>query len=385
MSVTGRGGGSPLAEHWSLDPDVAFLNHGSFGACPVEVMDGQERLRRQMEREPVRFLQTEHDERMDAARKAAAAFVGVPAADLGFVANATTGVNAVLRSLTLSPGDELVTTNHAYRACRNALEHVAQRAGAVTVVADVPFPIAAPSQVVAAVMDVITPRTRLALLDHVTSPTGLVFPIGDLVAALTEAGVDVLVDGAHAPGMLDLDVGSIGAAYYTGNFHKWVCAPKSAGFLYVRPDLQDSVVPTVISHGATVSRAGRSRFEDLFNWTGTLDPTPYLCVPTAIETMARLVPGGWPEIWSRNRALALEGRAVLCEAMAIAPPAPATMIGSLAAVPLPSSAGPLATPGVQVPLVDWPEPPHRLVRISAQLYNSIDQYARLADLLTRPG
>lgn len=375
------GGGSALAGHWTLDPEIAFLNHGSFGACPIDVLEQQAALRAQMEREPVRFLQTEHDQRMDAARKAAAEYVGAPASDLGFVANATTGVNAVLRSLPLRPGDELLVTNHAYRACRNALDYVAKRAGSTTVVANVPFPVSGPHEVIDAVMGAVTSRTRLALIDHVTSPTGLVFPIADIVATLGDAGVDVLVDGAHAPGMVELDVVAIGAAYYTGNFHKWVCAPKSAGFLHVRPDRQDEIVPTVVSHGATVAREGRTRFEDLFNWTGTLDPTPYLCVPTAIDVMAGLLPGGWPEIRSSNRALALAARDVLCEALGIDAPAPDSMIGSMAAVPLPPGPGTSAIPCIQVPFVDWPSPPHRLVRVSAQLYNDIGQYRRLAEAL----
>jgi isopenicillin-N epimerase len=187
--------------------------------------------------------------------------------------------------------------------------------------------------------------------------------------------------------MLDLDVEALGAAYYTGNCHKWMCAPKGAGFLYVRRDLQPEIRPVVISHGANRPRPGRSRFHDEMDWTGTIDPTPFLCVPVAIETMGSLVPGGWDEVRRRNRALALEGRQVLSEALGIPPPAPESMIGSLVAFPLPDgSADPLhdrllAESQIEIPVFPWPDPPRRLIRISAQLYNSVEQYRALGQAL----
>src|SRR2546422_2434715 len=193
-----------LAEPWPLDRNVVFLNHGSFGACPREVLRHQAALRDEMETQPVRFLSRELDDRLDDARGVLAAFVGTDADDLAFVTNATSGVNAVLRSLTFSPGDELLTTDHAYPACRNALTFVAGRAGAQVVVAKVPFPVASADEIVDAVMRSVTSRTRLALLDHITSPTGLVLPIERLTAELGERSVEVLVDGAHAPGMVPL-------------------------------------------------------------------------------------------------------------------------------------------------------------------------------------
>ena len=215
-----------MRELWPLERGVIFLNHGSFGACPAEVLRQQAALRDEMEAEPVRFLSRELDDRLADARQALAAFVGADADDLAFVANATGGVNAVLRSLRFSPGEELLTTDHAYNACRNAFDFAAGRAGARVVVATIPFPLASPEEVVEAVLARVTPRTRLALLDHVTSPTGLVLPLERLVAALSGRGVEVLVDGAHAPGMVPLDLGALGAAYYSGNCHKWLCAPK---------------------------------------------------------------------------------------------------------------------------------------------------------------
>jgi isopenicillin-N epimerase len=252
--------------------------------------------------------------------------------------------------------------------------------------------------VVEAVLERATSRTRLAVLDHVTSPTGLVMPIERLVAALDSRGVDVLVDGAHAPGMLELDVSRIGAAYYTGNCHKWLCAPKGAGFLHVRPDRQERVRPVTISHGANSDRVGRSRFLAEFDWVGTDDPTAYLSVSAALRFLESLFPGGWSELRRRNRETVLAGRELLCRALDVDPPCPEEMIGSLASVPLADgSATPSSSPlytdplqdellerwGIEVPVVPWPEPPARLVRISAQAYNELDDYRVLAEALER--
>ncbi len=384
---------SPHVAHWTLDPEITFLNHGSFGACPRPVLALQAELRARLERQPVQFMARELEGRLDEARAALATFVRALPADLAFVPNATSGVNAVLRSLVFAPGDELLTTNHAYGACRNALHFVAERSGATVVTAQVPFPLDGPDAVVEAVLARVTPRTRLALLDHVTSPTGLVWPIAELVQALAERGVETLVDGAHAVAMLPLDVSAIGAAYYAGNCHKWLCAPKTAGFLHVRRDLQPLIRPLAISHGARLQRADRSRFLLEFDWTGTVDPTAALAVPEAIRFLGALLPGGWPALRAHNRDLALAGRRLVCEALEVAAPAPESMIGSLAAVPIrdgsplpPTSAlycDPLQDAlreeaGIEVPIVPWPAPPRRLIRISAALYNSVADYERLA-------
>ena len=380
---------------WPLDPEVIFLNHGSFGACPRAVLEAQARFRDRLEAEPVRFLSRDLEGLLDAARAALGAFVGAAGDDLAFVPNATTGVNTVLRSLDLAPGDEVVATDHTYNACRNALNAAGARAGVRIAVATLPFPVSAPEQVVEAVLARVGPRTRLALVDHVTSPTGLVLPVERLVRELAARGVDALVDGAHAPGMVPLDLRALGAAYYTGNCHKWICAPKGSGFLYVRRDRQAGVRPLVISHGANSPRVDRSRFRLEFDWVGTTDPTAYLTVPEAIRYMGSLLPGGWPALMAHNRATALAARDRLCAALGVPPPAPDSMIGSLAALPVPEGFAPPAVDGerdplhvalferhgLELPVFTWAALACRILRISAQIYNSAADYERLAEAL----
>lgn len=380
---------------WSLDPAVTFLNHGSFGACPLTVLLAQAGLREQLEREPVSFFVREFEQLLDAARSQLAKFVGADPAELAFVPNATTGVNAVLRSLKFESGDELLTTDHEYNACRNALDFIADRTGARVVVAKIPFPIDSPEQVVEAVVERVSAKTRLALLDHVTSQTGLIFPIQQLVSQLAERGVDTLIDGAHAPGMVPLNLREIGATYYTGNCHKWLCAPKGAAFLYVRLDKQPAIRPLTISHGANSPRSERSRFQLEFDWMGTDDPTAYLCVPEAIRFMGSLLPGGWLELMARNRDMALAARQLLCEALGVSLPCPAQMIGSMAVVPLPDSLPDIVKTKlipplqnalwerfkIEVPVIPRAVAPKQLIRISAQLYNTRQQYEYLARVL----
>jgi len=387
---------NPLRAHWTLDPEILFLNHGSFGACPRAVLEVQAELRARMEREPVLFLARELEARVDAARAELAPFLGAAVEDVVPVTNATTGVNAVLRSLDFAPGDELLVTDQGYNACRNTLEFVAQRTGARAVVVPVPFPLRGPDDVLEAVLGRVTPRTKLALLDHVTSPTGLVFPIERLVRELAQRGVETLVDGAHAPGMVPLDLGKLAPAYYTGNLHKWVCAPKGAAFLYVRRDLQARIRPPVISHGANSPRKDRTRFRLEFDFLGTDDPSAFLAVPAALRFLGGLFPGGWDELRAKNHTLAFEARALLLEALALEAPAPESMLGSLASVPLPDG-----KPGerpdafaveplqralferhrIEVPVSWWPAPPRRLIRVSAQAYNERAEYRALAQAL----
>ncbi len=385
-----------LADRWVLEPEVVFLNHGSFGATPKAVLDEQARIRLQIEREPLIFFDHDYLPALDQARAALAGFLGAKTDDLAFVVNATTGVNTVLRSLKLEPGDQLLVTDHEYNACRNAIDAVASDIGAEVVVASIGFPLSSENEVLNAVLEKVSPRTRLLLIDHVTSQTGMVLPIERLVAECRAQDIDVLVDGAHAPGMVALDLDKLGATYYTGNLHKWVCAPKGAAFLHVREDRRDGVRPLVISHGANAKPVKRSRFHLEHDWTGTRDPSSWLSVPVALREMESMVEGGWDEVRHRNRDLVLEGRDILCDALGVEAPCPDTMIGSLASLPLPDGdSGPvndlfpfdglqdrlLKDYRIEVPVIAWPTAPKRLVRISAQLYNSPWQFVALAEAL----
>jgi isopenicillin-N epimerase len=388
---------SEYRRHWTLKPGTVFLNHGSFGACPKRILQFQAELRRQMEAEPVQFLWRRYEERLDAAREEIAQFAGARPRDLAFVVNATTGVNAVARSLKLRQGDELLCTSHHYNACGNVLAEAARRAGAKLVVAPAPFPIRNPEEVIEAVLNAVTQRTRLAMIDHVTSNTALVFPVARLIRELEMRGVDALIDGSHAPGMLPINLKQLRPAYYTANLHKWVCAPKGAGFLWVREDKQDAVQPAVISHGNNRPRPGYSAFQDRFDWAGTLDPTAWFCAAEAIRWMGQLLPGGWLELRKRNRSLAAQARRLLCERLAIEPPCPESMLGSMATIPLPERFqgrppdGKIDAEqlrlydefGIEVPFNRAGWPPLRCFRISAQVYNSIGEYEYLAEVLRK--
>jgi isopenicillin-N epimerase len=376
---------------FALDPDGLHVNHGSFGACPRAVLDEQATLRARLEAGTMRFFVTEYPGLLDRARTAAAAFVGADPDGFVFLPNATHGAATVLANLRLAAGDELLTTDHAYRACRNMLDRTAATAGARVVVAPITLPARDPRAPVAALLDRVSARTRLVLVDHITSPTALVCDVAALASALPP-GVELLVDGAHAPGQIDLDVRALGTTYYTGNFHKWTCAPKGAGFLWVAPARRTGFHPLVTSHGATLPDHERPRFRLEHDWTGTLDATPYLSVPAAIDTIAAMG-GGWPRVRARNRALAVAMRDDLAAALDATPIAADDVSGSMAAlaVRLPDGADNLAVQrgllaqGVEVPIVSHPGSPWPLVRISAHLYNQRSDARRLAAALHAAG
>lgn len=389
---------SPLFDRWALDPARVFLNHGSFGATPREVLAEQVRWRERLEAEPVAFFVEQHWDVMDAARAALARFVGASPDDIAFVPNATIGVATVINSLGLAPGDEVIASVQEYPACQNGLRAAAARAGARVVYAEVPFPVSDPGEFVRAYERALSPRTRLVLVSHVTSPTGLVLPVAEICRVMASKGIDVLVDGAHAPGMLPLNLASLGAAYYTGNCHKWMGAPKGVAFLFAREDRRASVRPLVLSNNAEKPRPGRSQFRTEFDFVGTQDYTGFYCLPKAIEVMGRLLPGGWPAVMSENRALAVRMRAMLCERWGVTPPAPESMLGSIATIILPGHdaarhARLMARPSkyhdalqdrllerwkIQVPVWGLAGGTDRFLRISAQLHNAPAQYEYLA-------
>ncbi len=384
--MEGPGLGAAVRHEWTLDDDAVFLNHGSFGATPRVVLDRQAEWRAQMERQPVLFMNEIVPQALRESAGILGGFVGAEGTDLVFTANATAAVNAVLSSLPLRPGDQVVTTAQAYPAVRNALRHYCRSAGTDLTVIPLPLPVANEAAVTAAVEAALTSKTRLAVFDHVTSHSAIILPVAALAALCRDRGVLVLIDGAHAPGMLDLDIAGLGVDWYAGNCHKWLCAPKGAGFLWARGDRQDILHPTVISnqygHGFTAE----------FDWTGTADPTPALSVPAAIDFHETL---GGAGLRAHNASLADKAARSLVDRLGTEAAAPAAMRGAMAAVRLPPSAGQGWETAAALHDRLWHE--HRIevpvlaiddalwVRISAQAYNAFPDYVRLGDALERMG
>jgi isopenicillin-N epimerase len=356
-----------------------------------------------MEAEPVRFLGRELETRLDAARSAVAAFLRADADGLAFLPNATSAVATVLASIALRPGDEIVATDHEYNATLNAVRRAARAAGARVVIAPIPFPLHGPADAVDGVIAAVTHRTRLALVSHVTSPTAVVLPVEDIVARLAERNVDVLVDGAHAPGMLPVDVDALRAAWYAADGHKWLCGPKGSAVLVARADRRSTFHPLVTSHGANDPRTDRSRFRLEFDWLGTSDPTPHLALPSAISWMGAVLPGGWSEVQASNHAGVVRARDRLADVLGVDPPVPDAMLGSMAALPLPLDPADEARAEalqvaladedrVEVPIGPWPvlaarregEPARAiLLRASWQAYNETWELDRLVEALRR--
>jgi isopenicillin-N epimerase len=426
--------------HWRLDPECVFLNHGSFGATPTRILARQRELQDIVEHEPIRFFVETGLAMMDEARRAVALLSNADAEGIAHMPNATAGVNTVLRSLKFQPGDEILTNSHEYNACNNVLQFVAQKWGAKVVYVEPPFPVRREQEVADAILAGVTSRTKLVMLSHVTSPTALIMPAQRIVDELNRCGIDSLIDGAHAPGFTPIDIAKLNPTYYTGNFHKWLCAPKGAAFLYVHRDRRtgpDAIRPLVISHGANATLKDRSRFRVEMDYTGTFDITPYLCVPECIRFLAALSPAqtGSANLTASttllapssasdlpleslgahmrfNREQALKGRDILCRELGIEPPAPDRMLGAMAAVPLPDPPGGVIRPsslgyhdrlwddlilrhGIQVPIMPFPPASHpgrntnfgplnpqkRVLRISMQAYNSLEQVEYLAKCL----
>ncbi len=390
---------SELATHWDLDQGTVYLNHGSFGAAPRRVREAQHRLQSDLEREPVRFFVEKLETAMDRSRKAIAPLLGCPWDQVAPVPNATTGVATVLASVVdqklIAPGDELLATAHEYPACLNNLRRAARQAGARVVTVELPFPVRHADEILERILDAVTQRTRLALISHVTAASGMRLPVERLAPELESRGVRVLIDGAHAPGMVDINLSTLGATWYTGNAHKWICSPKGSAILWANEAARDVLRPLVLSNNAEHPKPGRTRFLTEYDYQGTSDPTPFASVADAVECMASLVPGGWPEIRHRNHDLCLAGRDILCKALSLEPPVPNNMLGSISTLTLRAAANTPPAPTryhdplqdalvdrhhIQVPVWSLPNGT-RCLRISAQVYNSLDQYRYLADAL----
>ena len=376
-----------LRQHWTLDESRAFLNHGSYGACPRIVLEYQHSLRMELERSPVHFMGMRYPELLQSARTFCADFLASRPEHFVFVENATSGVNSVLKSLYWQAGDEIVLTNHGYNACRNAAATLSERFGVVLRIAEIPFPPEQSSQVTSAVTNCLSSRTKLVMIDHITSPTALVFPIEELAAELSSAGVPLLVDGAHAPGMMSLDLealGKLGVTYYTGNFHKWCCSPKGAAFLWVHEKDQEGIRPLVTSHGFN-SRSSRSKFLEEFDWCGSFDPTARLSVPAALRFLERLYTGGWPELRRSCRELLEQGRELVASQLPEQPRLDPAWLGQIVSLRLPEGESKhLYETLYEEFLLDSMITPWNgnvLLRLSAAPYNEIEDYERLSEAL----
>ena len=372
--------GRAVRHEWMLEADFVSVNHGSFGATPRVVLAAQQDWQRRMEAQPGRFFRAILPDALRAAAGRLAAFLGADGSDLAFVENATVGCNAVLRSLPLAFGDEILVLTHGYGAVRNAVRHVAERAGARMTEATVPFPRPDAEAIVASVAAALTPRTRLAVIDHITSGSALVLPLERVIAACHAAGVPVLVDGAHGPGQVMLDLPALDADWYVGNCHKWLCAAKGCGFLWASLARQAGLHPVTISHGFG------SGFLAEFDWTGTRDCSAWLSVGAAIDFHARL---GGAALRARNVALAAEGAALLARRLNTEQGAAGALAGAMGLVRLPL-AGPVTAARSEAMrarlLAAGTDAPTHIIddalwlRLSAHAYNEIEDYQRLAEI-----
>lgn len=366
-----------MRRHWLLEPYLHFLNHGSYGAAPRIVLDAQQAWRDRLERQPVQFMA---DDLPGLLRKAAgelAGFLGARSDDLAFVENATAGVNAVLRSFPWRAGDELLLASHAYPAVKNVARFVARQNGIELREFAMPFPLQDRQQILEPFAAALSPRTRMALLDHVSSPLAVVYPLQEMIALCRARGVQVLVDGAHAPGMLPLSLEHVGADWYVGNAHKWLYAPKGCGFLWAAPHASGFLQPPVVSLRMDEG------FPLAFDWVGTRDPSAWLAVGSALQFYRNC---GGSDIPGLLHEVAIATAARLCAAWDVRMPAPPEMLVAMATLPLPL---PDATPEraqglhahlrdryrVEVPVLCFNDA--LWVRVSSQLYNTVDDYAAL--------
>ncbi|MBM3531563.1 MAG: aminotransferase class V-fold PLP-dependent enzyme [Alphaproteobacteria bacterium] len=373
--------GQAVRHFWTLDWNATHLNHGSYGATPKPVLAAQDAVRQDMERTIGDFFTRQLPKRLRATAAELGEYLGAAGEDVVFVDNATAGVQSVIGSIALEPGDEILINDQTYNAVKNIVRHEAARAGAKVVEVTFPFPVEDDgTSIVGALKSGLNERTRLVVLDHITSATAVVMPIERLIAACRAAGALVLVDGAHAPGQVPLDLSALDADFYTGNCHKWLSAPKGAAFLWSKREHQPRLHPPVVSHGL-----GKGYVAE-FDWTGTRDPSPYLSVPAALAFRQTF---GDSRIKARNRALAEEAGTYLADAWKTRLGAPAALAGSMRMIRLPLASG--GPPDIRLKL--WQN--HRIdvpvnaldnalwVRVSAQLYNEMDDYRRLAIAVRR--
>ncbi len=388
--------------YWRLDPSITFLNHGSYGAVPQPVADVQREFQDRMDKDPVRFFMVDLERYLDQARDAIADLVVCDPRDLVLVPNGTFAVASILQNLDTCPGDEVLITDHEYMAGQNELVRLARQRGLVVKVAKVPLPITGAEEITRGVLDAITPKTRLVVLSHLTSASALITPVAEVCRELNERGIDSLIDGAHAPGQVPINLEALAPTFYAASLHKWAGTPRGTGFVHVRRDRQDQFQPAVLSSRVHKQRTRPAYLCD-FDYVGTADYSPLCAIPFGLQHLGSLMPGGMAELQDRNHELVCRGRTIVQAAINGATgidvplPAPESMIGSMATVFLPSIPpfGPddvryddplqdrlVEQHAIQVPIWDLPATGHRMIRLSAQLYNSIEDFEHLAAALS---
>lgn len=385
-------------KHWNHDKNIVFLNHGSFGSCPAEIMKKQTHIKLHTERDPIHALVSEFEPLYLENKNALASFVRCNPNDLVLMRNTTAGMNTIMNSFVFNEGDEFVTHSHAYGACVNVLKYYAEKYKCKLTIAEIPFPLSNEEEITSAILKEITPRTKLVLLDHVTSATGIIFPVEKLTKELEAKGIEVIIDGAHAPGMIDLSIEALGASYYIGNGHKWICSPRGSALMYVRKDKQSKIRPLQISHFHDLYKGTDAHWSAQFIWPGTDDYSSYLLIKDSIQYMGAIL-GTWDDLREHNRTLCLEARKLICDKLNIEIPTPDSMIGHLASIPVqnnpetPSKFFNMTTPlkqrlmdeyKIQVPVFYFDKNnPKLLLRISVQAYNSMEQYEYLGESVKR--
>ena len=394
MTSTSLPSPSALATRFALDPEIVYLNHGSFGACPLAVLEAQRAHRDRVEADAMRFYIHDLWTDMDRSRAALGGLIHADPGDLVFVSNATSAVATVIANIDLGPGDEVVVNRFEYPACINNIRRACERSGATLVFADLPWPPVDEESVAEAIMGKVNDRTRLVLLSLITSATAVRLPVERLIRELGALGVESLLDAAHGPGCVPLDLGKWKPTYCTGNAHKWLCAPKGCAFLYLQREKQDGFRPLVLSNDAynlepAIGRSGRSVFNHEFDYMGTDDRTPMLTVADSIGVLGSFFTGGIDELMERNRAMCLEARDLLCEALGTEPIVPDSMLGPLAVIDIPAPGMDprtlrerlMSEYRIEAMIVANPGSDTPMIRVSPQVYNSMEQYQYAAEAI----
>jgi len=392
-----------LKNHFLLDPEVTFLNHGSFGATPKPVFREYQRWQRELENQPVEFLGRRFTKLMADSRAALGKYLGTHTDNLVYTQNVTISLNIVARSLELGPGDEVLSTDHEYGAMDRTWRFLSKERGFRYINHPISIPLTTEENFIDDFWEAVTPRTRAIFISHITSPTAIIFPVEEIIRRAREAGIITIIDGAHVPGQLPLHLDSLGADFYGGNLHKWLCAPKGAGFLYARPELQHLLKPLVVSWGYESETPGASKFVDYNEWWGTRDIASFLSVPAAIEFQEKY---DWDKVRDSCHDLARDAQKRICELTGLAPLHSDAdhWFRQMIAAPLPADADIAALKTrlydeyrIEAPLIEWCPSPiagegqgvregNKLIRVSVQGYNTkrdIDKLCRALSLLLR--